>query len=338
MPVKITNEENKSERINLISGIKQVVGASDAFDIMFLYGKYIEKVFENNQLENFELNSNYSKNDLLDELDKITLQSIIDDNMKYDESISSHFKNNNPTLFLSQNVSDKIRNKFYNREFTLKDFSDNPELIEIFDKTNIVYGFSGDISWFIPLFSNSDNMKKANYKRIEVILAYSKIQDNVLQKLFKNFITKFENSINTENIKLVSDVLSRINLSNSSEIFRLREELVSQILGSNNPLENLNKIEDKFIRNNIPTIGQLTINCRGKDIEIDAVRVINDDVKSILLDLKINVYLKEEISDIMFSNQSISKKRIAIRKLRGKGLSRAYTNLFLKLLEYISEF
>ena len=90
--------------------------------------------------------------------------------------------------------------------------------------------------------------------------------------------------------------------------------------------------------NNIPTIGQLTINCRGKDIEIDAVRVINDDVKSILLDLKINVYLKEEISDIMFSNQSISKKRIAIRKLRGKGLSKAYINLFLKLLEYISEF
>ena len=257
MPVKITNEENKSERINLISGIKQVVGASDAFDIMFLYGKYIEKVFENNQLENFELNSNYSKNDLLDELDKITLQSIIDDNMKYDESISSHFKNNNPTLFLSQNVSDKIRNKFYNREFTLKDFSDNPELIEIFDKTNIAYGFSGDISWIIPLFSDSDNMKKSNYKRIEVILAYSKIQDNVLQKSFKNFITKFENSITIEKIKLVSDVLSRLDLSNSSEIFRLKEELASQILESNNPLENLNKIEDKFIRNNIPTIGKV---------------------------------------------------------------------------------
>ena len=88
----------------------------------------------------------------------------------------------------------------------------------------------------------------------------------------------------------------------------------------------------------VDTTKELVINCKGKDIEIDAVRVINDDVKSILLDLKINVYLKEEISDIMFSNQSISKKRIAIRKLRGKGLSRAYTNLFLKLLEYISEF
>ncbi len=88
----------------------------------------------------------------------------------------------------------------------------------------------------------------------------------------------------------------------------------------------------------VPTIGQLTINCRGQDIEIDAVRVINDDVKSILLDLKINAYLKEDIADIMFSNDSISKKRIAIRKLRKKGLSRVHTNLFLKLLEYISEF
>ena len=89
---------------------------------------------------------------------------------------------------------------------------------------------------------------------------------------------------------------------------------------------------------NVPTIGQLTINCKGKDIEIDAVRVINNDVKSILLDLKINTYLKEDIATIMFSNLAVTKKRIEIRKLRRKGLSRQYMNLFLKLLEYISEF
>src|SRR5699024_5960322 len=89
---------------------------------------------------------------------------------------------------------------------------------------------------------------------------------------------------------------------------------------------------------NVKTIGQLTINCKGKDIEIDAVRVINDDVKSILLDLKINTYLKEDIAKVMFSDLTVSKKRIAIRKLRKNGLSREYMNLFLKLLEYISEF
>ncbi len=88
----------------------------------------------------------------------------------------------------------------------------------------------------------------------------------------------------------------------------------------------------------VPTIGQLTVNCRGNDIEIDAVRVINDDVKSILMDLQINTYLKEEINGIMLSSKSVSQKRIAIRKLRKKGLSRVYMSLFLKLLEYISEF
>lgn len=86
-----------------------------------------------------------------------------------------------------------------------------------------------------------------------------------------------------------------------------------------------------------PTIGQLTINCKGKDIEIDAARLINDDVNSILMDLKINTYLKEDIAAIMFNDEPISKKRIAIRKLKKAGLSKEYINLFLRLLEYLGE-
>ena len=89
---------------------------------------------------------------------------------------------------------------------------------------------------------------------------------------------------------------------------------------------------------NVPTIGQLTINCKGKDIEIDAVRLINDDLDSILMDLKIDTYLKEEIGDIIFGDLPISKKRIEVRKLKNKGLSKEYMNLFLKLLDYINEF
>ena len=88
----------------------------------------------------------------------------------------------------------------------------------------------------------------------------------------------------------------------------------------------------------VPTIGQLTINCKGKDIEIDAVRLINDDIDSILMDLKINTYLKEEIGDIILGELPIDKKRIELRKMKSKGLSKDYINLFLKLLEYIGEF
>ena len=87
----------------------------------------------------------------------------------------------------------------------------------------------------------------------------------------------------------------------------------------------------------VPTIGQLTINCKGKDIEIDAQRIINDDVNSILMDLRIDTYLKENIAEVMFSTLSNSKKRIEIRKLKKKGLTKEYINLFLKLLEYINE-
>ncbi len=87
----------------------------------------------------------------------------------------------------------------------------------------------------------------------------------------------------------------------------------------------------------VPTVGQLTINCKGKDIEIDAVRLINDDVDSILKDLLINTYLKEDIASVMFSKLPIRKKRVQIRKLKKKGLTKEYINLFLKLLDYISE-
>ena len=89
------------------------------------------------------------------------------------------------------------------------------------------------------------------------------------------------------------------------------------------------------IVNNVNTIGQLTINCKGKDIEIDAVRLINEDIDSILMDLQISTYLKEKLASIIFGDMPIKKKRIAIRKLRKDGLSKEYMKLFLKLMEYI---
>ena len=85
----------------------------------------------------------------------------------------------------------------------------------------------------------------------------------------------------------------------------------------------------------VRTIGQLTINCKGKDIEIDAVRLINQDIEQILSDLQINTELKIKIDSILFSNKTIKEKRIAIRKLTNKGLERKFVKLFLKLLEYV---
>lgn len=89
----------------------------------------------------------------------------------------------------------------------------------------------------------------------------------------------------------------------------------------------------------VKTIGQLTINCKGKDIEIDAVRLINEDIESIISDLQIETELKEKVDAILFNNElPIKKKRIEIRKLGNKGvLERKFMKLFLKLLEYIEQ-
>ena len=86
----------------------------------------------------------------------------------------------------------------------------------------------------------------------------------------------------------------------------------------------------------VPSIGQLTINCKGKDIEISSLRIINDDIKSIISDLQIETELKELIDDIMFCDLPINKKRIEIRKLARKGLEKKFVTLFLKLLEYLN--
>ena len=257
MPVNITKATNSYEQINLISAIKQTFDPEESFEVMLLYSKYIDSVFESNKLQNFRYSPNFSKDDLLDEIDLNILQTIIDGKMKYDESMPSHFKNNNPTLFLSQNIPQDIRNKFYNREFTLSDFESNIELLEKLGNTNIVCGFSENISWMIPLFNDLDDFKLANYNRLKVISAYSKIQDVSLQEAFKGYILEFGNNFEIEKVEYISEVLTRLSLSNSSEVFRFRKELAYQILKSPNPLESLSKIEDIFIKNNIPTVGKI---------------------------------------------------------------------------------
>lgn len=88
---------------------------------------------------------------------------------------------------------------------------------------------------------------------------------------------------------------------------------------------------------NVDTTLPLTINCRGRNIEIEAVRIINEDINWIISDLKIETFLKERIATIIFSNEDISKKRINIRKLKNVGLDKRFIRMFIKLLEYVSE-
>ncbi|MDO5569409.1 MAG: glycoside hydrolase family 31 protein [bacterium] len=85
----------------------------------------------------------------------------------------------------------------------------------------------------------------------------------------------------------------------------------------------------------VPSVGVLTVDIKGDNIDIDAVRLINDDIQSIISDLEITTALKEKIDSILFSDMEIAKKRIEIKKLRKEKLDDKFITLFIKLLEYI---
>ena len=87
----------------------------------------------------------------------------------------------------------------------------------------------------------------------------------------------------------------------------------------------------------LSTLKQITVNCKGKDIEIDALRLINDDIDSILNDLPLPTKIKNVIGNILLSDIEIKQKRIEVRKLKKLGVNQKYINLFLKLLEYLVE-
>lgn len=256
-PTNSSEQGLKYQQMNFVNAVKQTFGSENALDVMLLYGKYIEKAYEVNKLKSFSYTSSISKDEFFNEMDKTIFQNIVDGKMKYDENMPSHFKNNNPSLFLNDNVSQEIKDKFYNREFTIKDFSDNPELFELFNDTNIACGFPENMSWIITMFNDSDNLKLANSNRMKLISEYSKINDVEFQKAFQEYVIECGNNINFEKMGYISEVLTRLSVSNSSEIFTFRKELATQILKSNNPLESLNKIEDVFTKNNIPTVGKI---------------------------------------------------------------------------------
>lgn len=258
-------EVNIGNSLSLTENFYDFIGKRTNFDEMMKfiteYSDVFDIIFDRNLTSRYKHNINLSKEDNISDVERkineYFRKLLIDRGASYPKLIPQKLAKSFPSLFLSQDVPEDIRNKFYNREFTLNDFATNPELLDIIGNTNIVCGFSKEVSWMIPLFSDNFDQKTANYSRLKIISAYLKFQDVALSDAFKEYIMEFGTQIDIDKIEYVSEVLSRLSLSNSTEIFTFRKELALQILASANPLESLNKIEEVFIKNNIPTVGKI---------------------------------------------------------------------------------
>ena len=88
---------------------------------------------------------------------------------------------------------------------------------------------------------------------------------------------------------------------------------------------------------NISVYSNIEVYIIGSNLEIETENVINEEIEGILYDLEINTILKYKIDDIIFSDLSIKKKRIGLRKLKKDKLEPKYINMFIGLLDFIEK-
>lgn len=99
---------------------------------------------------------------------------------------------------------------------------------------------------------------------------------------------------------------------------------------------NIDKNDLVVYINDVSSISNVEVKVKGMDIEISTSQVINDEIASILEDLEIETTLKDRIDKIIFSDLSIKKKRIEIRKLKKYKLEPKFIDMFISLLEFVS--
>ena len=198
---------------------------------------------------------------------------------------------------------------------SLDNTTDNPKNMELVvfpkaDNTYIIYEDDGI----------SNNYTKGEYMLTRVDYKYQKDNYNLM-------IT------NSNKCNIVSERNYKIRFKNTLNITDV------SVLYNNNPYDvKVYYDRDDFVieANNIISGGNLFINIKGTNIEIEAIQLINEDIKEILNDLEIETSLKEKIDSILFSDISVRKKRIEIKKLKKYKLEPKFINMFIKLLEYIS--
>ena len=214
-----------------------------------------------------------------------------------------------------------------------------------------VFAKSGSI---IPMSTKVDNSVSVP-EELEIHVfpgknnTYSLYEDDGITNLYKNgyFLkTEIDYNYQTNNYTLIirategkSGIIPptrnyKIRFRNT----RATNEVIANFNGTNLEV-NCYEDENDFIVEvkNVKTVGQLSINCKGKAIEIDSIRLINEDIDTIISDLEVETRLKNKIASILFSNLPIKTKRIQIRKLKKDKLDAKFIKMFLRLLEYVEQ-
>lgn len=201
---------------------------------------------------------------------------------------------------------------------SLDDTSDLPRNMEIqiFPAENGLYSS-------YELYEDDGISLNKNYNYIIIKMNLDRVENG-----YKFTITKKEGNLNVPNRTYL---LRFKNMKNPDKIIVKYQGQTKecQVIVEKNDL--LLELKD------INVYEPLEVLLLGNNLEIETISVINKEIEGILDDLEIETIIKESVDEIIFSDLSINKKRIGLRKLRRQGLEPKYINMFISLLEFINQ-
>ena len=216
-----------------------------------------------------------------------------------------------------------------------------------------VFAKSGSIVCLADLENNINVTNAPKTMEVHVFPGKSNIynlyEDDGISSLYKEgyyIVTRFDyNYLQNNYTLIIRPFEGKSGIIPASRNYRIRFRNTREARNIDVLLDNSTIPFDSYIDDNdfvidvknVDTTKQLTIICKGRDIEIDAKRIVNEDIDGIISDLQISTSIKTRIGDIMFSDIDISRKRIYLKKLHSNGLDNAYIKMFLKLLDYIKD-
>ena len=171
---------------------------------------------------------------------------------RYSENMPEDFKKAHPELFLDKTIPEDIRTKFYQKQFTLEDFEESPNLIRTFGNTNLLFGLEDSQYCFMgTLFKGYD----ANNDCLKAIEVFNESTNKEEADFIRESIIESRETIGTIGIEKFPDLIElhkNVQYSNAVELSSFKRNFMREILNSDNRSATFKSLENIYLKGDLP--------------------------------------------------------------------------------------
>lgn len=236
--------------------LKRNFDVTTAYDVLREYEPCLKTYYEKSNYTILTLKDGLPIKEVKDVFNRFIYDHITDSKIRLIENGLDSFFMEHPEFSLPQNAPEALKNKFYERRLSPKDFVLNKEWLNFFDNVNLAYGFPSGLSFLITL-QNGEDIKKENEFNLKVFETYERLSDTPLKILFLDMIRSNRSALTVENIDMAIEILRRINNSRYDDLIKYKNISIPNILNGPNPLQFLDNIEKILLRDNVPFAGKI---------------------------------------------------------------------------------